>query len=337
MPSSGLPDCAGEAGQQVDGIPDRLAEGDHRGPGDGHADEGDERHRREEAERLPHHLIALAAREAREVGNVEGEGGPVADHRGDPRHERGERRTRSAGGLEPIGPGQHRADAASGRRAPGQQGQQQPDEHRRRDRLEPLDALGAGPHEVEVDHPEGREAQELGGAVIHEPPFAAQPAKARPDAAEQGEDGQPAHPGLDAEPPARDHRAQHRRDVRAAQTEGGAGEDRERDAVARAGVRVDDHRHEHDRVADDDRQQARPPAQAGADHRRGEHVARDAHAHPDPERRDVPEVPGALGRRRGRQVGVGQGRRHRVTGLGVARSTARVSTRRTITPARCRR
>ena len=133
--------------------------------------------------------------------------------------------------------------------------------------------------------------------MIHEPPLAAQRAKARPDAAEQGEDGQPAHPGLDAEPAARDHRAKHRRDVRAAQAEGGAGEDRERDAVARAGMRVDDHRHEHDRVADDDRQQARPPAQAGADHRRGEHVARDAHAHPDPERRDVPEIPGALGRR----------------------------------------
>ena len=42
----------------------------------------------------------------------------------------------------------------------------------------------------------------------------------------------------------------------------------------------------------------------GRDHRRGEHVGRDADADADPQRREVPEPPGALRERRGREVRV---------------------------------
>ena len=71
-----------------------------------------------------------------------------------------------------------------------------------------------------------------------------------------------ADPRVDAEPAARDERAHQRRQVRAGRAVRGAREHRERDAVLRAGVRVEQDRHEHDQVAEQDRQQRLPPRHA---------------------------------------------------------------------------
>jgi len=52
-----------------------------------HPDEREERHRGREPERLPHHLVPLRARIAREIRDVQRERGPVAHHRGERREE----------------------------------------------------------------------------------------------------------------------------------------------------------------------------------------------------------------------------------------------------------
>ena len=71
-------------------------------------------------------------------------------------------------------------------------------------------------------------------------------------------------------------------------------QDGERDAVLRAGVRVEAHRDEHDRVAEQDGDHRLPPVHPRLDQPAGERVGRDDDAHPDPQRRDVPGRPGAL-------------------------------------------
>src|SRR3989442_1336349 len=136
------------------------------------------------------------------------------------------------------------------------------------------------------------------------PPPPPQPPPGRPEDSEQRIDRHPADPGLDAEPSARDHRPQERRDVRAARAECRAGEHGERNPVARPRVGADHERNEHDHVAQQDRDETLPPVHPCGDHARGEHVCWNAYTHLDPERRDVPHVPGALADPRGRQVGV---------------------------------
>ena len=86
-----------EAADQRDRVPDGLAEEDDRGGGDGDADEGVERHGGGQAERLAERLCALAVGVAGEVGNIQRDGGPEADHAG----ERGDEEAEEfAGGVE---------------------------------------------------------------------------------------------------------------------------------------------------------------------------------------------------------------------------------------------
>ncbi len=117
---------------------------------------------------------------------------------------------------------------------------------------------------------------------------------------------QRADPRLDAEPSARDDRAQDRRHVRALHAERGAAQHRERHAVLRAGVRVQDHRDQDDGVAEQDGDERLPPVHALLHQPRRERVGGDHHAHADPERGDVIRGPRAAGERRRREVGVPQ-------------------------------
>ena len=64
-----------------------MVNDDRRGR-DGHADEGIQGHGRGQAERLAEHLVALRVGVTGEVGNVERQRGPEADHRGRAREEK---------------------------------------------------------------------------------------------------------------------------------------------------------------------------------------------------------------------------------------------------------
>ncbi len=84
-----------EMREHVDRIPDGLAIDDRGRRGDRDADEGIERHRERQPERLTDDLVALTVRVAREIGNVERKRGPESDHAG----ERREQRTTRTGPL----------------------------------------------------------------------------------------------------------------------------------------------------------------------------------------------------------------------------------------------
>ena len=71
-----------QARQNRDRIPESLAEDNQRGRRDGDSDERIKGHRRGEADRLTEHLGALASGVAREVRDVQGNGGPEADDSG---------------------------------------------------------------------------------------------------------------------------------------------------------------------------------------------------------------------------------------------------------------
>src|SRR2546429_8941792 len=116
----------------------------------------------------------------------------------------------------------------------------------------------------------------------------------------------PADPRLDPEPSARDEAPQDRGDVRAEDAERSTREHGEGNAVARAGVRIQGDAQQHDDIA----QHARPdgclPGPSLVDQARGQRVSRDADRHPDPQRCDVPPVPGAPVRRYRKQIFVRQ-------------------------------
>jgi hypothetical protein len=64
-------------------------------------------------------------------------------------------------------------------------------------------------------------------------------------------------------------------------------------------MRIEDHRNEHDRVAQKNRDHRLPPVHAGFDKTTRKRVSGDHNAHANPERRDVPGGPGSF-RDRGR-------------------------------------
>ena len=66
-----------------------------------------------------------------------------------------------------------------------------------------------------------------------------------------------------------------------------------RNAVLRARVGIEHHRHEHDHIAEKDGEHRLPPVHALVDHARGEHVGRHAGRHRDPQHRHVAGRPPA--------------------------------------------
>lgn len=77
--------------------------------------------------------------------------------------------------------------------------------------------------------------------------------------------------------------------------ERGPGEDREGDAVFRAGMRVEHHGNQHNQVAEENGQDGLPPVHPAGNQAGGQHVGRDANRHADPEGGDIPQVPLAVG------------------------------------------
>src|SRR4029077_9048881 len=129
-----------EAREDGDGIPEGFAKNDERGGRYGDADEGIEGHGRGETESLADNLIALAAGVAREIGNIERDGGPETDHPGERRDEEAEE---LAEGLKFRGRGEHGAEAAGS--AAGPEKKSQPDEEKERsgDALQEADGFDA--------------------------------------------------------------------------------------------------------------------------------------------------------------------------------------------------
>ena len=82
----------------------------------------------------------------------------------------------------------------------------------------------------------------------------------------------------------------------------GAGEHRERNAVLRARVRVQEDRDEHDRVAEQDREERLRPVHAGRHQPRRQHVGGNAVRHADPQRGVVVGRPVAARQRHRRQI-----------------------------------
>ena len=122
-----------EPREQRDRVPDRLAE-DHGGRRrHGHADEREQRHRRRQAESLAPDLRLLVAGVARQVGDVERERRPEADHGGERRHEDGQE---LAGRPEPARLRQHGPEPAGPQPGPGEQREAGDDQERRRPGLQ---------------------------------------------------------------------------------------------------------------------------------------------------------------------------------------------------------
>ncbi len=65
----------------------------------------------------------------------------------------------------------------------------------------------------------------------------------------------------------------------------------ERNAVARARMRVQDYRDYHDQVAEENGKDRLGPIYPAADERRSEHVSRDAGRHRNPERGEAADTP----------------------------------------------
>ena len=220
-------EAAPHLAQQLRRIPDRLAVDDFGGPGHRDSNEGEQRHRRGQADRLPEDLVALALRVSGEVGDVERERGPKADHRG----ERGEERRPELPLLRPSGIElarrvDHRPEAARLDIRPCEQRQPHEDQKRGRELLEDPNRLHALVDEVDLDRPEPEEAQQLGRVDAHEGECVARQRSRRNDV-EQLIDRRSADPRLDPEPTARHQCAQERRHMRPDDAEARPRQDRE--------------------------------------------------------------------------------------------------------------
>jgi len=110
---------------------------------------------------------------------------------------------------------------------------------------------------------------------------------------QHGVDGRAADPRLDAEPAAGDQRAQDGGNVGAAHAKRRAHENRKRDAIFCACVRVEKHGDEDDQVAQQDGADGLLPIHAAGDEAGRQHVSGDADRHGDPEAGVVVSAPGA--------------------------------------------
>ena len=151
--------------------------------------------------------------------------------------------------------------------------------------LEALDGLDALPDDEHVEGPEEEEADPDAGGVV---------GGGGDEDFGHGPDGLAADPTLDAEPAAGDEGSEDGGDVGAEDAEGGSDVDGKGDAVFGSGVGVEDHRDEHDEVAEKDGGDGLEPAHAAGDEAAGEHVGGDADGHRNPEGGVVVEAPGAV-------------------------------------------
>ena len=247
-----------EVAEQHDGVPDGLAEEHGGGGGDGDADEGVERHGGGQSEGLAPHLRLLRFGVAGEIGDVERDGGPEADHAGEGRDEEAEE---FGGAVELAGRAEYGAEAAGLAGDPPEEQESDAEHERRADAFEEFDGLDAAPDDRRCSAAQKAKKQ------IQAP--AAKLRGGGPEDLEHGEDGLAADPGLYAEPSAGNQGAQHGGDVGAANSERGAYEDRKGNAVLRARMGIEQHGDEHDQVAEQDGADGLPPAHAAGDQAAG--------------------------------------------------------------------
>lgn len=138
------------------------------------------------------------------------------------------------------------------------------------------------------------------------PPISPAAGPAAEELAEQREDADAADPGLDAEPRAGDGGPDQGGQVRAAQPEGGAGQDREGNAVLGPGVPGEQHRGQHDHIGERDGEHGLFPVHAERHQTGGEQPGRDVVGHADPQGREVVRRPGASLDRDRQQVVIGE-------------------------------
>ena len=158
------------------------------------------------------------------------------------------------------------------------------DEHeRRRPVLDRAEQVHPAEDDVDVEAPENREREPLGRRVAGDA-GTEQRLPAGHDRRQHGVHRLAANPRLDAEPAARDQRPHQCRDVGAERAVGRPGEDRERNAVLRSRMRVQQDRDEHDGVAEDNGEERLLPVHARCHQPGGEHVRGNAVRHADPQR-----------------------------------------------------
>ena len=303
--SEGRNPRAAELGDDLDGIPNGGAENDDSRARHQDADEGVEGHGGGKSERLADNLIALRARIAGKVGDIERERRPVADHGGEPR---AEDRPEFCRGIQRGWLGEDRAESVG--RVPRPPHKHQTDEEKkgRAERFHPFDRLHTADDEVDVDRPKNHEAEEFAGRDAEEREVLFGRWIEAEHNGGRGIDGRAADPRLNAEPSAGHQSAHERRDVRAEGPERGAEQHRERNAVGRARMRVEGHRDEHDEIAEENGEGGLPPIHALLDEAAGEGVSRDADRHADPEGGDVPCGPRPSILRNGSEVLVPEAR-----------------------------
>ena len=277
------PAGAGDVPDQADRVGNRLAHQRSRGGGHHHAEGGEQEHGQRQAEDLSEYLVLLAARIAAEVGDVQRQRGPEADHRRQPGHEV----AGDAGAFRPLRRLRQQFTDRYVRQRPHQQAEADQHQQRCRECLQPFDRLRAAQHHPQVQPPEQEETDHLAGAAEGLP--------GGKDRTEEEMDRQPAEQRLDAEPAARDHGADQAWHVGADDAERSAQQHREGNAVAGAGEGIEGQRDQHHQVGQQDRQQRFADAEAevgGEDAAEG--VGGHADGHADPQRGDVPPVPGTL-------------------------------------------
>ena len=293
-------DRRAEFTDQLHGIPDRLAVDDRGGAGDHHAHRRKHRHRRRQRDDLADDLLALAAAEAREVGHVERERRPEADHRRERGHEHGPELAEGMKFSRLTQQGAEPMRAAD--RPPHQHGG-----HHQHERRGPVFHLAHQVHaainDVDVEAPEQQKRQPFGCRVTAE----AGTEQRRPARHDVLKNMFTASPPIQAWMPNQPHATSARISAGHVRAEGAVGrarEHRKRDAVFRAGMRVQQNRNQDDGVAEQDREQRLPPVHPGRHQARGEHVGRDAVRHADPQRGVVVGRPGAPADGHRGQVGV---------------------------------
>ncbi len=113
-----------------------------------------------------------------------------------------------------------------------------------------------------------------------------------------------ADPRLNPEPPARHQRAQHRRHIRTPHPKRSPHKHRKRYSIPRPGVRVQQHRNQHNQIAQQNRPHCLRPVHPARNQPRGQHVRGNAHAHRHPKRSVVVRSPGSFFDRYRREIAI---------------------------------
>ena len=166
--------------------------------------------------------------------------------------------------------------------------------------MQKADGFDAAQNHENIEEPEENEADRGAGV---------EPGPARSEGHDHGVDGFAANPSLNAKPAAGDERAKNRGNIGAENAERSARKNRKGNAVLRAGVRVEEHRNEHQDVAEKNGEKRLAPIHAAGDHAAGQHVGGNVDAHGDPESGVVVGAPAAARRLDGREIFVIEGAR----------------------------